>query len=401
MSRAAPKYHAASLTDDVSDVEGGVGGCGGEGEINALPAAHFAQQDFIPFCLPAPVQENLRRNHPRVMPCLMVFALVLCVFVAGFRVGEEHEMNLLQNTQAQPQQPQLGVAIPSAQEEASSIEAHSSTASNPEKFLVFAEQRTGSRFLTDLLDDHPGVRCGNEELNHPGSAVEVKDTTLDEYMGVLEDTWARLWSTGGNHNHKAAGQTAARTAKAVGFKAMYNQGPMYYGDPLLSLLDENDVRVIHLVRRNKLMQYISTEANQIDKKHAAKAEVEGAHNAHPHTEEEAKKLRQITVSGKPNKVLHFMRQKTEEDAKVSELIESNVARDHFEIVHYEDLSDHTQTVTARLFDLLGVDDEREVKTDMTKIHKDMPTRNYFKEEQREALREALEQSEFAWVLDGW
>ena len=63
-------------------------------------------------------------------------------------------------------------------------------------------------------------------------------------------------------------------------------------------------------------------------------------------------------------------------------------RDHFAIVHYEDLSDHTQTVTARLFDLLGVDDEREVKTDMAKIHKDIPTRNYFKEEQREELRHA-------------
>lgn len=337
------------------------------------------------------------------MPSLMVFALVLCVFVAGFRSGEQHEMNLLQNTPAQQQQQeeQLGVAMPSPQE-ATIISTTTQQSSNPEKFLVFAEQRTGSRFLTDLLDDHPRVRCGNEELNHPGSAVKVKDTTLDEYMDVLEDTWDRLWGTAGNHNHKQAeGHAAAGTAKAVGFKAMYNQGPMYYGDQLLSLLDENDVRVIHLVRRNKLMQYISTEANQIDKKHAAEAEAEGAHNAHPHTEEEAKKLRKITVSGKPSKVLHFMRQKTEEDARVSELIENNVARDRFAIVQYEDLSDHTQTVTARLFDLLGVDDEREVKTDMAKIHKDIPTRNYFKEAQREELREALEQSEFAWVLDGW
>ena len=107
------------------------------------------------------------------------------------------------------------------------------------------------------------------------------------------------------------------------------------------------------------------------------------------------------MSGKPSKVLHFMRQKAEEDVRVSELIENNVARDRFAIVQYEYLSDHTQTVTARLFDLLGVDGEREVKTDMAKIHKDVPTRNYFKEEQREELRSALEQSEFAWVLDGW
>ena len=328
------------------------------------------------------------------MPSLMAFALVLCVFVAGFRSGEQHEMNILQNSQTQQQ--------PSAVQEATSSSSSTTTnaADQPEKFLVFAEQRTGSRFLTDLLDDHPAVRCGNEELNHPGSAVKVKDTTLDEYMDVLEDTWDRLSETAGNHNHKAEGRTAAGTAKAVGFKAMYNQGPTYYGDDLLSLLDENNVRVIHLVRRNKLMQYISTEANQIDKKHAAK-EAEMDHNAHPHSEEEANKLRQITVSGKPNKVLHFMRQKTEEDARVSELIESNVARDHFAIVHYEDLSENTQTVTARLFDLLGVDDGREVKTDMAKIHKDIPTRNYFEEGQREALREALEQSEFAWVLDGW
>mmetsp|Transcript_28204 Transcript_28204/g.81579 ORF Transcript_28204/g.81579 Transcript_28204/m.81579 type:complete len:387 (+) Transcript_28204:209-1369(+) len=386
MSRLAREYHVASLTDDIDDVEGG------DEEHSQQPPMRYVQQDYIPSCLPAPLQEKLRRD-PRILPSIVAFAIVLCVFVVGFWSGEHHEMKIVQNAQQQQQQ-QLGTSIPAPQPKGIN-RIPNSDSSGPKKFLVFAEQRTGSRFLTDLLDDHPSVRCGNEELNHPGSAVNVKHTPLDEYMDVLDDTWNRLSETDGNHNHKQYYRPdATGPASAVGFKAMYNQGPMYYGAELLSLLGASDVRVIHLVRRNKLQQYISTEANHLDKK-------QEGHNAHPHTEEEAEKLRQITVSGKPNKVLHFMRQKTEEDARVSDLVESNVARDHFEIVGYEELSDNTQRVTARLFDLLGVDAKREVETDMAKIHKDMPTRNYFEEEEREGLREALEQSEFAWVLEGW
>ena len=101
MSRSAPKYHAASLTDNIDDVEEGGGGEGGE-RSQASPS-HYAQHDFIPSCLPVPVQENLRKIHPRLVPSLMAFALVLCVFVAGFWSGEQHEMNILQNTQPQQQ----------------------------------------------------------------------------------------------------------------------------------------------------------------------------------------------------------------------------------------------------------------------------------------------------------
>jgi len=383
MSPAAMKYHAASLTDnvDADDIieEGNGGG------HSQHPTDNYVRQDCT--CLPASVQEGLRRN-PRIMRSLVAVAIVMSVFVAGFRSGEHYEMNIIQSSQTQQQQQQqIGVAIPSVQEPNSSYS----------KFLVFAEQRTGSRFLTDLLDDHLSIRCGNEELNHPGSVVTVKGLALDDYMDVLDDTWDRLSYTAGNHNHKADGGTPRGPAEAVGFKVMYNQGPTYYGVRLLRRLDESGVRLIHLVRRNKLKQYISTEANAIDNKHPA---MKGGHNAHPHTEEEAEKLRQITVNGKPTHVLHFMRQKAEEDAELSDLIESSVARDRFEIVQYEDLSRNTQVVTSRLFGLLGVEDEA-VQTDMTKIHKDVPTRFYFEEEQREPLREALEQSEFAWVLDDW
>ena len=383
MGRLAPEYQeAAALTDDIDD---DVELEGEDGERNQHPPIQCVPRDYyIPFYLPMPLQEKLRRDS-RIFPGIVALATVLCVFVIGFWSGEQHEIKIMQNAQ------QLGVAI--------STNMNGPDSSGPKKFLVFAEQRTGSRFLTDLLDDHTSVRCGNEELNHPGSAVNVKRTTIEDYMDVLDDTWVRLSESDGNHNHKQTYRPDATggPASAVGFKTMYNQGPAYYGDALLSRLDANDVFLIHLVRRNKLKQYISTEANQLDKKQAD-------HNAHPHSEEEAEKLRQITVSGRPSKVLHFMRQKAEEDAQVSELIKSNVAGEHFASVSYEDLSANTHQVVARLFDLLGVDAEREVETDMTKIHKELPTRNYFKEDEREELRGALEQSEFAWVLEdgeGW
>ena len=50
------------MDNDVGDVE--EGGEGEGAEQSQMPPSHCAQHDFIPSCLPAPVQDNLRKNHP-------------------------------------------------------------------------------------------------------------------------------------------------------------------------------------------------------------------------------------------------------------------------------------------------------------------------------------------------
>lgn len=257
-----------------------------------------------------------------------------------------------------------------------------------DKFLVFAQQRSGSRFLTDLLDDHPHVRCGNEELNHPGKSLNLKHLSVDDYMTALDEVYDRLFQT---KTHS----TPEGKSTVVGFKVMYNQGAMHYGEDLMAKLDEAGVKVVHLVRRNKLLQYISQMSNEADKK------MNSDHDAHPKTKEEAERIRdELTVSGKPEKVLRWMEDKAEEDTKIANLISAHLESTNYAFVDYEDLSAKTDREVARLFDLLGVEEKR-VETELEKIHEGKKTRKYFVSKQQKPLKEALEHSEFAWVLDGW
>ena len=342
---------------------------------------------------------------------ISLVAAAIVIFVTGYTAGERHEKKL------------LGLGLPLVansdllDEDDDTVEVADAEAiaafeddddasggrdNNPsttaaessyQKFLVFAEQRSGSRFLTDLLDDHPHVRCGNEELNQKGASMNFKHSSLDDYMNMLEDTFQRLYET--PTSHSPVGQS-----KVVGFKVMYNQGVTHYGKDLMAKLDEAGIKVIHLIRRNKLLQYISFASNEKDK-HMKAEDTDSKHNAHPKTKEEAELIRdEMTISGKPGKVLPFMEEKTEADTKVSNLVSSYLDSDNYAFVDYEDLSDKTDEEMARLFYLLGVEAQR-VETHMEKIHEGKQTRSYFKRNQQEALKEALEQSQYSWVLDGW
>jgi len=384
-------YHAANVSDE---------------ELGGSVHSHS------PLSPSTPCARLVSRRRSAVFTISLVAAAIV-IFVTGYTAGERHEKKL------------LGLGLPLVANgdlldedddtvevtDAETIETFegdddisggTSRDINPstmaaessyQKFLVFAEQRSGSRFLTDLLDDHPHVRCGNEELNQKGASMNFKHSSLDEYMNMLDDTFERIYET--PTQHSPVGQS-----KVIGFKVMYNQGVTHYGKDLMAKLDEAGIKVIHLIRRNKLLQYISFASNEKDK-HIKAGNPDSKHNAHPKTKEEAELIRdEMTISGKPGKVLPFMEEKTEADTKVSNLISSYLDSENYAFVDYEDLSDKTDEEMARLFDLLGVEAQT-VETQMEKIHEGKQTRSYFKPNQQEALKEALEQSQYSWVLDGW
>eukprot|EP00563_Minutocellus_polymorphus_P005591 CAMPEP_0181034392 /NCGR_PEP_ID=MMETSP1070-20121207/7787_1 /TAXON_ID=265543 /ORGANISM="Minutocellus polymorphus, Strain NH13" /LENGTH=506 /DNA_ID=CAMNT_0023111925 /DNA_START=51 /DNA_END=1571 /DNA_ORIENTATION=- len=282
-----------------------------------------------------------------------------------------------------------------------------------QKFLIFAEQRSGSRFLTSLLDDHPQIVCGNEELNHKDTPMNLKHMTIEDYMALLGETYDNVYQS------KMASSTT--TTSVVGYKIMYNQGPTHFGKELMASLDALGIKVIHLVRRNKLLQYISFASNEKDKHlmadeqkvaalAAAAAEAEQLregggklkHQAHPKTKEEAQRIRdELVISGKyPEKILSFIEAREEDDRAVSNLVSTYLDATNYAFVDYEDLSGKTEVEMGRLFALLGVE-ERNVQSQMEKIHEGKLTRDYFREGQQDAVKEALENSEFRWMLDGW
>ena len=277
-----------------------------------------------------------------------------------------------------------------------------------QRFLIFAEQRSGSRFLTDLLDDHDQIICGNEELNHKDTSMNLNHMTIEEYMALLDKTYDDVFES------KASSSDGNFV---VGYKVMYNQGVTHFGKDLMAKLDEAGIKVIHLIRRNKLLQYISFASNEKDKhlmadkkKVVELAAAEGGggrslplkHLAHPTTKEDAQRIRdELTISGKhPDKILNFMEKREAEDREVSNLVSSNLDTANYAFVDYEDLSRETEVQMERLFELLGVE-QRKVQSKMEKIHEGKLTRTYFKKGQQDAVKEALEKSEFRWMLDGW
>lgn len=258
------------------------------------------------------------------------------------------------------------------------------------RFLIFAQQRSGSKFLTSLMSSHPAIACGNEELLH------LNITDIESYLKMVTGTFTQLVE--GNGIHSPESTAHIDTVTHVGFKIMYDQGPLQLGEELLDRLDALGIKIIHLVRQNKLLQYVSYAANKKDRLENA-----DSHQAHPTTEEEIKALSEIRITGTVKQVSKFLDKKYGDVNTITGLLEKKFKTDPdvFETVIYEDLSDDMNKEMARLFKHLGVP-VRPVQTDLAKIHKDKKIHEYFVEEDQEPIREYLQNSsEYSFLLDQW
>lgn len=264
------------------------------------------------------------------------------------------------------------------------------------QFIVISQQRSGSRFLTSLLDGHKNIRCGNEELlqwtkdhgGDPDNAANGKDltgSTVKDYATEMEAIMQRL------PKEPTDGSPEGSPMTHVGFKIMYDQGILHFGEDLLQHLDDNNIKIIHLVRKNKLLQYVSKDSNNKDKG------VEG-HNAHPTTEEEAAQLRDVTVDGKVKKIIKFLREKAGETKAATDLLDAHFGPEGYLTIYYEDLDEDNQREMDRIFDYLDVASVK-VQSEYTKIHEGKRTREYFAEEDRAEVEAAIRDSRFADMLE--
>jgi LPS sulfotransferase NodH len=264
------------------------------------------------------------------------------------------------------------------------------------QFIIISQQRSGSRFLTSLLDGHKNIRCGNEELlqwtkdhgGDPENAANGKDltgSTVQDYAAEMEAIMHRL------PKDPTDGSPEGSLTTHVGFKIMYDQGILHFGEELLQHLEDNNIKIIHLVRKNKLLQYVSKDSNNKDKG------VDG-HNAHPTTEEEAAQLRDVTVDGKVKKIIKFLREKAGETKAATDLLDAHFGSEGYLTIYYEDLDDDNQREMDRIFDYIDVESIK-VQSEYTKIHEGKRTREYFAEEDRAEVEAAIRNSRFADMLE--
>lgn len=120
----------------------------------------------------------------------------------------------------------------------------------PIRFVIIAQQRTGSNMLVSALDSHPGVRCLGELFRmgkRPDRGVGLVVSELDEIYHD-ESYQVKHW-----RDYLDAVVDAAGPVDAVGFKIMLNQD----GDVMQALVRDPGYRKIFLNRENVLSVYSS------------------------------------------------------------------------------------------------------------------------------------------------
>lgn len=119
--------------------------------------------------------------------------------------------------------------------------------------IILTTQRTGSTFLVDCLRSHPEVECAAEILNGQ------QDDPRSMYRGpfrqaakVLQILRTGAWLPGPYMD----AYFRRGSAKVRCFKVMYNQVSRPFA--LRYLVGNEEIRVIHLRRRNLLKVHVST-----------------------------------------------------------------------------------------------------------------------------------------------
>lgn len=117
------------------------------------------------------------------------------------------------------------------------------------RFVIVTTGRTGSTRLRLLLDSHPLITCHGELFGENLSTLAAPGS--EDHQRLLAE---RERDPVGFAMHRAFAPTGAA---AVGFKILYQQLLTRWPGLLDALRRAQDVRVIHLVRRNGIKRFMS------------------------------------------------------------------------------------------------------------------------------------------------
>lgn len=201
-------------------------------------------------------------------------------------------------------------------------------------FVVFSMQRSGSGWFETLLNSHPNVSSHGEVFS-----VDIRRGSVSAIKKTLDTIYNLDWISSASKNYCTA---------AVGLKWMLNQGVMEYKTEIAAYLKERSVSVIFLFRRNIVRRYVSILANSFDRD--AK-QLNGTHQAHVHSEEEAKVLAAYKPVVNLTSLLPYL-QRVEDIINDAQICFKQMR--HMTI-YYEDLVANPQKELKRAQKFLGVE----------------------------------------------
>jgi LPS sulfotransferase NodH len=247
------------------------------------------------------------------------------------------------------------------------------------RFVVLSTQRSGSTWVVDMLNSHPGVLTYSELFMHGGEGtpnwsaeqdIPYWQTYARDRRGgrVARPYW--LWHYLGQAFEERPG------VDAIGFKLMYSQLTRI-SRPLMPALWMKRVRIIHLIRRNALDVVLSKEAG---------AARQGRLHARDGEEVEQVRLNLETDTLLRRMTLH------ERAIAGARVRFKRVGLPYTEVV-YEDLA-ADESLFASLFEFLGVE-PAPVSSSLQKLN---PTAHEELIENYGEVRDALADTEFASLL---
>ena len=135
--------------------------------------------------------------------------------------------------------------------------------------VILTTQRTGSSSLVECLASHPDIECAREILE--GQPDDLSHVYRGPFRRVAK--LYRILRTGAwLPTQRIESYFAGGTAKVRMFKVMYNQLERPFA--LRYLLEHDDVRIIHLRRRNLLKVHVSALLMPMRRELQASAPVE-------------------------------------------------------------------------------------------------------------------------------
>jgi LPS sulfotransferase NodH len=145
--------------------------------------------------------------------------------------------------------------------------------SSPTNFVLMSTQRSGSTWVLDMLDSHPAITCYDALFLPEGTGKPFAGAAGKQYFADYVRARDPLVPTIAapvlgwqflNHLY-----TTDEPMEAIGFKFMYSQFKPYPW--LLAYLRLRGLRVVHLVRENKLDHVLARISARVRGKYHSRA----------------------------------------------------------------------------------------------------------------------------------
>ena len=222
------------------------------------------------------------------------------------------------------------------------------------KFIVLAARRSGTTLLIDYLNSHPEVECVKRAF---GLEKKIVNPTPDNHSGGFY-----LYRTKNLINRvRFFVQRSALIGSyldedvflprqhytAAGFRLIYEMSSKY---PVIAdWARENEVRIVHLVRRNLLKTYVSTVSAPVHKMR------------HPR---EGATITTAKIRIDPRDLLESLNQRVWD----IDLRRQKFSACEFHELSYEDLVSNKDEVLGKVQTFLGIDRPAELTSDLVKIN---------------------------------